>query len=218
MENNHGVGYNIKKKTFQGNGTYVTYPIIIFEANEEKQDIWNKIIFEDIGKVLKIYSAYAYAPHTDGADILQMDTLHITYDIKRFDNRYLSIFYTADFHSPYAAYPTQLIYTTNIDLQYDRRLRLSDFIKNNEHLVSNIVSWEIVTKDNDSKEYRRAVNDYIEGLGKDILLMGLEAADIIGPDNYLGIFSYLTPDNLGVSISVPNYLGDHVEFEEPSII
>ncbi|TAH64963.1 MAG: hypothetical protein EWM47_11735 [Anaerolineaceae bacterium] len=215
MEQKNGLGYEIKENVFQRNSTYVAYPVIVSEADSEKQDIWNKIILDDIGRILKNYSAYAFTPHPEERDIFQPDTLHITYEIKRSDKRYLSILYVADFYSPYAAYPTQMIYTTNIDLEHGRSLKLSDFITDIKSLADNITSWKLVSKPNGIKEYNKAVTDYINGLGKEILLMGFKSADIIGPDNYLGIFSYLTPDKLGISISVPNYLGDHVEFEKP---
>ena len=106
-----------------------------------------------------------------------------------------------------------MIYTTNIDKDNDRRLRLSDFIINQSALTDDITPWEIVDKNHENGEYYRAIHDYIKGLGKEILQIGFSFADIIGPDNYLGIYSYLTPNKLGVSLSVPHYLGDHVEYE-----
>lgn len=213
MEHVNGDGYEVKENTFQRNGIYVAYPIIVSETDSEKVDVWNNIILQDIGGILKIYSDYTFISPPEGKNLYLPDTLRITYVIKRNDSRYLSIFYIADFYSPYAAYPTQMIYTTNIDKKNDRRMKLSDFIANVGSLADDINSWDIVTKDSEIKEFPQAVRDYIKGLGKEILRMGFESADIIGPDNYLGIYSYLTPDKLGISISLPNYLGDHAEFE-----
>lgn len=213
MEHINGDGYEIKEKTFQRNGTYIAYPTIVSEANSERANVWNNIIWQDIADILEIYSDYTLIPTPEGENLYLPDILRITYEIKCNDSRYLSIFYTANFYSPYAAHPTQMIYTTNIEKMNNRRVKLSDFITNVGYLTYDINSWEIVTKNDGIKEYSQAIRDYINGLGKEILRMGFESADIIGPDNYLGIFSYLTPDKLGVSISVPNYLGDHVEFE-----
>ncbi len=213
MEHINSGGYEIQDKIFQKNGTYVSYPVLISETDSEKINAWNNIILQDIGRILNIYSAYTFAPPPEGEDLYLPDTLHVTYEIKRNDIRYLSIVYTADFYSPYAAYPTQIIYTTNIDKTNDRRLRLSDVIPDRRSLANELTSWDIVSEYDDHKEYSGAVRDYISGLGKEIIYMGLESADFIGPDNYLGIYSYLTPDKLGISISVPHYLGDHVEYE-----
>lgn len=213
MEYIDGVGYEIKENVIQSNRTNVAYPIIVSETKNEKIDTWNKIILQDIGRILNIYSAYIVSSPKETANLYLPDTLHITYDIKRNDNKYLSILYTTNFYSPYAAYPTQMIYTTNIDKVSDRRLKLPDIITIDRSLAGDITSWVMVTQNNENIDYHKAVMDYFNGLGKEVLYMGLKSADIIGPDNYLGIYSYLTSDRLGVSISVPHYLGDHVEFE-----
>lgn len=216
MKQIDGEGYTIKEKVYQNNSTYVAYPLIVSGADSKKQELWNSIILEDVNKILKIYSAYGLTPPSNEEDIFQSDTLRITYNIKRKDERYLSIFYTANFFSPYAAYPTELVYTTNIDMVHGRRMRLSDIMAEDSSLADNIISWDIVMEANDREieGYTQAVHDYVSGLGRKILLMGFSSADIIGPDNYLGIYSYLTPDRIGISMSVPNYLGDHVEFEK----
>ena len=218
MEYNNSVGYEIKESIIQGNGTYIAYPILTSEAKNEKLDVWNNIILQDIGRILRIYSAYTFTSPPKEEEPYLPNTLHVTYEIKRNDSKYLSILYRADFYSPYAAYPTQMIYTTNIDKDNDRRLRLSDFIINQSALTDDITPWEIVDKNHENGEYYRAIHDYIKGLGKEILQMGFKFADIIGPDNYLGIYSYLIPNKLGISLSVPNYLGDHVEYERAIVL
>lgn len=200
------------KNVFQRNGTHVEFPTVVSENGYDNTDIWNNIILDDINRILKMYSAYAFSPSTDLEGVLMPDTLNISYEIKRNDNCYLSILYIADFYSPYAAYPTQLIYTTNIDLKNNIRIRLSDMIEVDNSLIDNITSWEIVNKDI-NREIRQAIMDYIMGLGNNILLMGFESADIISSDNFLGIYSYMTSDRIGISMSLPNYLGGHVEFE-----
>lgn len=218
MEPINGDGYTIKENIYQNNSTYVSYPLIVAGVDGHRQELWNNIILEDINKILKIYSDYAFVAPPEGEVISQQNTLKITYDIKRMDEHYLSILYRADFFSPYAAHPTELIYTTNIDIQNSRRISLGDIILLEKDGGADFASWDLVIKDNETKdanEYQKAVRDYIDGLGKEILKMGFASADIIGPDNYLGIYSYLTTDKVGISISVPNYLGDHVEFEQP---
>lgn len=215
MEYIDGVGYEIKENVIQRNRTYVAYPSLVAETKSEKIDAWNNIILQDIGRILNIYSAYIFSSPKEVGNLYLPDTLHITYDIKRNDNKYLSILYTANFYSPYAAYPTQMIYSTNIDKVSDKRIKLSDIILVDKSLVDDITSWDMVTQNNDNIDYHKAVIDYLNGLGKEVLYMGFKSADILGPDNYLDIYSYLTSDKLGVSISMPHYLGDHVEFERP---
>jgi hypothetical protein len=213
MDKIRGNEYRIEERIYKGKGIYVSYPIFVSIEGKERQDILNNIIQEDINKILSLYSGYAFTQPTKEEDLYKSDILFINYEIMRKDEHYLSILYKADFFSPYAAHPTQLIYTTNIDLKNNRRIQLSDIIEVNRYLVENFTLWRLVTKDSDKGKYLQAINDYIAGLGKEILWMGFKKVDIIGPDNYLEIFSYLRPDTIGISISVPNYLGDHVEFE-----
>lgn len=214
MEYINDKGYAIKDSIFHINDTHVAYPIIVSDTDSERAKVWNQIILEDIDRILKIYADYTIFPSPQDRDLYQESVLRITYDIKRNDSRYLSIFYTASFYSPYAPHPTRVVYTTNIDKESNKRIMLSDLIPDADFFADNISKWDIVTKDDEPDEYSQAVRDYIEGLGKKVLQMGFISADIIGSDNYLGIFSYLKPDKLGISIAVPTYLGDHVEFEK----
>ncbi|HKL78861.1 MAG TPA: hypothetical protein VJ888_00345, partial [Mobilitalea sp.] len=116
-------------------------------------------------------------------------------------------------NSKYSAHPTELVYTTNIDLKAANRIALSDLVRIDEEFVRDFRNWEFILFEPGNEELNQAVIDYLASLEEDMLLGGFQRADIIGSDNYLGIFSYLTFDSLGISIAVPNYLGDHVEFE-----
>jgi len=211
MSQNSGNGLLIEERIFRNNGTFISYPIVVAGDSKEKTDIINQIILGDINRILDLYSADAFEPPKSGPDIFPGDTLHIGYKIMRNDAYYLSIFYTADFFSPYGAYPTQTVYTTNIDLLNEKRLRLADLIRADDSLTDEFLSWEPV---NISPQDIQGIRDYIRGLGTEIVKRGFASADIIGPDNILGIFSYIKPDRLGISISLPIYLGNHAEYEK----
>lgn len=45
------------------------------------------------------------------------------------------------------------------------------------------------------------------------LINDLKHADEVDGTNNSGIFSYLTQDSLGISLSIPHALGDHLEME-----
>lgn len=210
MNQSNQSGYILQERVFKNNGTSVSYPIIISGDNKEKVDSLNDIILGDINKILSIYSADAFLPHTEGPDVFLLDTLRIRYDIMRNDNNYLSIFYTADFYSPYAAYPTQAVYTTNIDVQKARRIKLADIIDVDDNFINDFLLWKPVDI---NPMYIQGIRDYILGLGLETIRRGFSFSDIIGPENFLGIFSYLKPDKIGISISMPIYLGNHAEYE-----
>lgn len=210
MSKNSGSRYVIEEKIFRNNGTVASYPLIVSGDATEKLDALNEIILEDLNKILRTYSADAFKPPAGMPDVFMGDTLNLSYDVLRNDSNYLSIFYTADFFSPYAAYPTQTVYTTNIDVQNAKRIKLSDLTSVDDALITEFLSWEPV---NINPGYIRGIRDYIRGLGTETLRRGFSSADIIGPGNFLGIFSYLKPGRLGLSISLPNYLGNHAEYE-----
>lgn len=218
MDQNKSDLIMIEERTYQNNGTYVSYPLIVSGKDRDIIDLLNNIILMDINKILSIYSADAFTGPTEGPDIYLQDRLNIRYDIMRNDPRFLSILYTADFYSPYAAHPTQLTYTTNIDLQNYKRLKLSDFIQVNDFFIDEFIYWEPAANDMNDPQLIQGIRNYIRGLGREVLIRGFNTADIIGSDNLLGIFSYLKPSKIGISISVPNYLGDHAEFERSIIL
>lgn len=203
--------YMLTERIFQNNGTYVSYPVIISGDSEENLNVLNEIIIGDVNKILSLYDVYKALPPAGGKDLFLGNTLNMGYEIKRNDEDYLSIFYTADFFSPYGAYPTQSVYTTNIDLQNLKRLKLADITAVNDTLLNEFLSWQPVGV---NPQYIQGIRDYIEGLGAGTLKAGFASADIIGPENILGIFSYLKPDRIGISISLPIYLGNHAEFEK----
>ena len=188
MELINGDGFKIEKRTFQNDTTYVEYPFIVSGADNGQLELLNNIIIEDVGKILNVYSAYAFGPPSREEDIYKSDVLRINYKIMRNDRDYLSIFYRADFFSHYAAYPTELVYTTNIDIKSGRRIKLSEIIEVNKSLVDDISSWELVSKMMELMTIRNTIKLLliIYGLGREVLLAGLMSADIIGADNYLG--------------------------------
>jgi hypothetical protein len=106
-----------------------------------------------------------------------------------------------------------LAYTTNIDKVKNQRLKLSDIVTLNSDFVKNFREWNFVSEEEGNEELNKAIRDYISNMSDEDLLMGFLAADQIGSGNLWGMYSYLTPERLGISVSVPNYIGDHVEFE-----
>lgn len=207
----HFNNLGVEEMIYQRDGIEVYYPQFVSGVSDDKLLKWNQIIKEDVDKILDIY---AFHPLPQGSPIPNEPpsyTLSIRYEIQSLRDIY-SILYRVAFFSSYSAYPTDLVYTTNIDLTEDRRLVLKDLVKVDKDFVMVLSEWDMIPVDS-KDEVTKAIWDYLQGLGDEALLTGFQKADIIGSDNYLGIYSYLTPDRLGLSISVPNYLGDHVEFE-----
>lgn len=207
------VNYEVKEHIFRSDGIEAHYPNLSSETSGINTNEWNRIIMEDFIQILGIYT-YEPFPELETPADLPAITLKLNYEIKRRDNRFFSIFYKADYFSPYAAHPSQLVYTTNIDLQNNKRLQLSDLVRLDQKFAELFKNWDYIPFEEGNEELDRAIRDYLKGLSEEELLKGFQAADIIGADNSSGIFSYLTPDRMGISLSVPHYIGDHLEFEK----
>jgi hypothetical protein len=203
----------IKSESYHKDGIEASYPMFVTSDSEDLQNKWNKIISTDFNKVLQIYSFNPFPELTPSPTGVEPTILRINYDIKLNNNQVVSIFYLADFNSPYSAHPTDLVYTTNIGKEKEKRLKLSDIVELNSDFVNNFREWDFISAEAGNDELNQAIKDYMSNMSDEDLLMGFKAADQIGSENLWGIYSYLTQDRLGISVSVPNYIGDHVEFE-----
>lgn len=212
-DQNKWITDQVNNISYKKNGIEAEYPMLISGGTEEELKQWNQLIEEDFQKILSIYSFNPNKQLTPlPADQIPV-YLKIKYKIKRNDSEYISILYTADFNSPYSAHPTELVYTTNIRKPDSRRIRLPDIIKVDQEFIQDFRTWGFLPMTENNEEINKAIKDYVSNISDEELLTGLQASDIIGTGNAWGIFSYLTDDSLGISLGVPNYIGDHVEFE-----
>lgn len=205
----------ISSVVYQKDGIEASYPQFVTSVSKNKQSLWNDIILKDFNKILQIYSFQPFPEIKTPTTTVVPTILTIKYIVKFNDIKKMSIMYTAAFLSPYSAYPTDLVYTTNIDKEKGTKLRLSDIVVLNEEFVKEFRTWDFIPIEAGNEEFNKAIKDYINNLSDEDLLMGFQTADQINSKNLWGMYSYLTSENLGISISVPNYIGDHVEFERP---
>lgn len=204
----------ITEVPYRQDGYDAVYPNIISGGSLKQLEQWNKLIDQDFEKILHIYSFQPFPQPTPPTGSSAPVILKLGYTIKENSDRLISIFYTADFASPYSAHPTELIYTTNIDKIGSRRVRLGDYVKLNEKFVKEFRTWEPILYEEGEEELNKAARDYMASFTDKELLRGFRAADQIGSANLYHIYSYRTPEKLGISLEAPNYLGDHIEFEK----
>ena len=206
-------GDGISNVPYKKDGIEAGYPKLISGGSEEELKKWNQMIYEDFNKILDIYSFNPFPELTPVPTNLIPTILKIDYKVKLNNDKLISILYNAAYNSKYSAHPTDLVYTTNINKEKNERLKLPDIIKVNQAFVKDFRTWDFIFAEPDNEELNKAIKDYVSSLSDEDLLMGFQTADIIGSGNLWGIYSYLTPDRLGISLGVPNYIGDHVEFE-----
>lgn len=211
---NQAQAEQIQTVEYKQDGISASYPQLAQGENEEDTKKINQMIQEDFNKILKIYSFHPFPEPTPVEEGSNPELLKIGYTIKLNNDKYISILYTAIFESPYSAHPTELVYTTNISKKDKKRLMLSDILNLNESLINNFRKWEFIPIEESNQEFNKAIRDYVTSISEGDLLQGFETADIIGSGNIWGVFSYLTENKLGISLGVPHYIGDHVEFEK----
>lgn len=206
--------FEVKENPYITERIEAAYPTIISGASQKKLDKWNRIIKDDFDKILAIYSYDPFAGINGLPDQTNRIVLNIQYEIKTLNKQFLSILYRASYNSPYSAHPTELVYTTNIDTMKDRRLTLRDLVQLDSSFASFLRSWEFSEVAPINPMLNAVVRTILNDMSDKELLEGLNTADQIGSGNRWGIFTYLTPNKFGVSVSVPHFAGDHVELEK----
>lgn len=200
----------IERVEYVNEGISAAYPKIIAADESGSIDRINELILEDFNRILQIYS---FTPFEPAPGTVQATVLDISYQIKLNNTEIISILYLAAFNSPYAAHPTRLVYTSNIDRKNSKRLTLGDIVRLDTDFVVNFKGWRLVNEEKYPEYIKQGIKDFLSGMETETLLEGMKSADIIGAENRLGIYSYLTEDSLGISLGLPNFLGDHAEFE-----
>ncbi len=205
----------IETVEYQEDGITAAYPRVLSGESEESVKQWNQLIKKDFDKILQIYSFHPFPGPTPQPSGTVPRLLDVSYELKEDSKELLSILYHADYNSSYSAHPSNLVYTTNIDKKKNQRLRLGDIVRLDDAFVKEFRTWKISSAIEDSEEIDKAIYDYIGNITDEELLQGFRAADLIGSGNPWGIYSYQEAGRLGISIGVPNYAGDHAEFEKP---
>ena len=190
--------YKIISETYDNNkGTKINYPQITDLSDAEKQKELNEIIKNEALKGNNYYK------DVDG-DV----TIDINYKIVCQEPEFLSIIYSGVGNVSGAAHPSNLFYTTNLDITNRKNLILNDIVNINDDFVNMLINGSFKAV---NSEYQAEYKSEINMLTLEDWKKRLLAAD---PSDKMGNeFSYMTKDSLGISIGVIHALGDHAEFE-----
>jgi len=190
--------YKIVSETYDNNkGTKINYPQITDLSDAEKQKGLNEIIKNEALKGNNYYK------DVDG-DV----TIDINYKIVCQEPELISIIYSGVGNVSGAAHPSNLFYTTNLDITNIKNLRLNDIVNINDDFVNMLIngSFKAINSKYEA-EYKSEINMLtLEDWKK--RLLAADPSDKMGSE-----FSYMTKDSLGISIGVMHALGDHTEFE-----
>lgn len=193
--------YDITKVSYNDKDVEISYPQISNLNDIDKVKQINEIIKSEALKVLNTY---------DG-DVDNV-TLGVDYSIKWKGGNLLSIQYIGSGYVVDGAYPNNIFYTTNIDINKATKVKLVDVFNIDESFIQKFNEGRYTVFDvelNVENESKNEVNKY----SNTELINYFNKADDIKIENELSVFSYFTKDSLGISVNVPHAIGDHAEFE-----
>ncbi len=191
--------YEITQASYIDKDIKVSYPQITGLVDANKQEKINELIKKEALEILDYYK-----------DVEEEVSLEIKYNIKWKGTNLLSIQYTGLGNIEGAAYPNNLFYTTNIDMNNYKKIKLTDCININEAFEKKVKEGKYVPWDD---ELNSAIELIKENINSYSLVDEFSNADSISKENMYNLFSYFTKDSLGISIGILHVIGDHAEFE-----
>lgn len=189
--------YQTAGETYEVKDISINYPQITGLSSSTMQNTINQLIKTEALKGLNFFAA---------AESL---TLDIVYEIKLASAGILSISYSGTGYVEGTAHPTNLFYTTNIDIINGVILQLKDLIKADNDLAGKFLSGDFIALDADLNSAQTAMT-------QEEISRALKNADSLEKTNLekqFFTFSYLTDDSLGISVDVVYAVGDHQEYE-----
>jgi len=200
--------YKINSKIYDKNKVKIIYPQISSLSDQVKQKAINKLLEEEALDILKGY--------LQDDPKLKNVTLKMNYEVKLKNNKYISVAYSGYGNVKGTAHPLSLFYTTNIDVEEGKGIRLSDYADITKVLtkLKNLKTVKVVAKEEELAEAQKSA---LMEMNDDQLLKILKDTDfyvengkIKIPEN--GGFSYMEENNIIVSLPVSHAIGDHAEF------
>jgi hypothetical protein len=195
--------YQFKTSIYQNGDLVIRYPQLIKMKDPTKEQQINEWLKKE---------AIQYVDQYEDSHV----TLNMGYQVTINTEDMLSILYTGDRSVKGGPYPTHLLFTTNINIKNEEKIRLSDVVSIDERFIdtfkqSPYMDWQDSTSPN--KEKMAAVVEYLNHFTQKELVKAFKQGDDPSmKNNPFGIYSYFTEDFLIVSIQVPHVLGDHAEF------
>jgi len=188
----------LESNTHKSGAIEIIYP----QVSNQKQS--SKVL--NLNDIIKLQSLNILNG-IEGKDV----TLELSYEINSFNNEYLSISFAGHSYFQEAAYPQNIFYTVNIDLNDNKVLRLSDVSNDYQRLAKYILNCDTNGESKEALEYIKQKYNFNE------MVQLLETAD--NSNNYFEdsscVYSYYKDDIIGISFSVPHAIGDYVIVETP---
>lgn len=193
--------YKIESTSYNEKKVNVSIPSIVGINDAIKQKKINEILKHE---ALVVFNDF-YGGKADSLFLI------IDYKVTWESKNLLSIQYYGHAFDKGAAYPLDLLYTVNLDMNKGCKLMLKDFIKIDKDFVNKYRSYKVAEPDKNQLE-AGAFKYILDTYSVDDLLKYFNGADTSFKESAF-TFSYFKEDVLGISIEVPHVAGDHLEIE-----
>ncbi|EFM10558.1 hypothetical protein PaecuDRAFT_2468 [Paenibacillus curdlanolyticus YK9] len=196
----------LTSKTYADGTITIKYPQLAGMESDARQQAINKLLQDQALAILQAYDVVQDKP-----------TIDVSYTIAWQSPQLLSIEYTGYGNVEGAAHPSNLFYTTNVDLDDAALVRLKEAYEINEafvqHLKSGafeVLSPALLTKAEVVEQLAQYTNEeWIEQLKR------ADSLESIGTEQQSDIYSFFMKEKLGLSLPVAHAAGDHVELALP---
>jgi len=158
----------------------------------------NELIKEEALKIMELF---------DGVRQYMLD---IHYEVTYFNSKTINIKYYGEFYNE-GTYPSSVFYTTNIDLESRKKIKLADSIVIDSEFIDTFRNGKLVSIDD--IELEKEIRSYLSNFTNEQLIQHFSKADTMDSSNRLNVYSYLGESTLGISVGVPHALGDYAIFE-----
>ncbi|MGN6710048.1 hypothetical protein [Anaerocolumna jejuensis] len=193
--------YRIESVSYNEKKVNISFPSVVGLSDTAKQNKINEILKHEAHVVLNNFYG----------GVINNLSLKINYTITWTSKNLLSVQYEGHAFDKGAAYPLNLLYTVNIDIEKGSKLMLKDYINIDKDFVYKYRSYKVPDPDKNQME-AGAFKYILDTYSADDLLQYFNSADTSFKESAF-TFSYFKEDSLGISIEVPHVAGDHLEVE-----
>lgn len=199
-------GINTSIYVYKNDKVMIEYPVLKQSADDTNLEAVNNLLKDN---ALEIINAYSIDP--------AKDTLTVSADIISADRNRISVAYTGMLSADGAAHPTNVYYTSVVDLKTGKNIRLTDYV-DPKHLAQYVLSDQCKFY-NTSPELNEALMSARAGMDEQTYTDIFKNADFSSKQLEKGVaefpesFSYEDQGVIIVSIPVAHALGDFALIE-----
>ncbi|MDF2538795.1 MAG: hypothetical protein K0S76_1816 [Herbinix sp.] len=193
LDNEFNATYRTNKQSYLSEDAIaIKYPEISDYSNTDIQDSVNELIKRAAMQFVMNFGTEEENSYLD-----------ISYEVKWQGEKLLSILFTGEEFHEGMPHPNNLFFTTSINMENGKLIKLPDMINTDDDFVNEIVNHSIYVSPHTSND--QEFLDFIYD----------EQKKTINAKNIDDQSFYFTKDSLGISIEVAYVIGGHAEFEIP---